>query len=89
LPFLGGFMPEPTTSSGAGFGLATNLAGGSVAVLGGFTTTEWMAIVGGLCAVLGLIIQAWATIRKDRRDELDYLARQKRNKKGGDDVEQD
>lgn len=62
-------MPEPTTSSGAGFGLVTNLTGGSIAVLGGFTTTEWMAIVGGLCALLGLFIQAWSTIRKDKRDQ--------------------
>ncbi|WND04505.1 holin [Acinetobacter soli] len=62
-------MPEPTTSSSAGFGLAANLTGGSIAVLGGFTTTEWMAIVGGLCAVIGLLIQAWSTIRKDQRDQ--------------------
>lgn len=82
-------MPEPTTSSGAGFGLAANLAGGSVAVLGGFTTTEWMAIVGGLCAVLGLLIQAWATIRKDRRDERDYIARQEQLKKRSDNVNKD
>jgi heme exporter protein D len=82
-------MPEPTTSSGAGFGLATNLAGGSVAVLGGFTTTEWMAIVGGLCAVLGLLIQAWATIRKDQRDERDYIARQEQLKKRSDNVNKD
>ncbi|WP_166166813.1 holin [Acinetobacter sp. SA01] len=62
-------MAEPATSTSAGYGLATNLTGGSIAVLGGFTTTEWMAIIGGLCAVLGLLIQGWSTYRKDKREQ--------------------
>lgn len=79
-------MPESASASNSTvFGFATNLTGGGVAVLGGFTTTEWMAIMGGVCAVLGLFIQAWSTIRKDRRDQQLHDRRMK--KKGDCDVE--
>lgn len=56
-------MAEPATSSTASFGLATNLAGGSMVIYGGLSTTEWMAVVGGICAVVGLIIQLWSAYR--------------------------
>lgn len=36
---------------------------------GGLSTTEWMAVVGGICAFAGLIIQLWSAYRKDQRDE--------------------
>ncbi|MFW1644999.1 hypothetical protein [Acinetobacter guillouiae] len=62
-------MAEPATSSTASFGLATNLAGGSMVIYGGLSTTEWMAVVGGICAVVGLIIQLWSAYRKDQRDQ--------------------
>ena len=62
-------MAEPATSSTASFGLATNLAGGSMVLYAGLSTTEWMAVVGGICAVVGLIIQLWAAYRKDQRDQ--------------------
>ncbi|MDI1223017.1 hypothetical protein [Acinetobacter sp.] len=61
-------MAEPATSSTASFGLATNLAGGSMVLYAGLSTTEWMAVVGGICAVVGLIIQLWSAYRKDQRD---------------------
>ncbi|EPG39999.1 hypothetical protein F910_01143 [Acinetobacter baumannii NIPH 410] len=38
-------------------------------LVGGLSTTEWMAVLGGVCAVVGLIIQAIAAYRKDQRDE--------------------
>ncbi|WP_315076971.1 hypothetical protein [Acinetobacter guillouiae] len=77
-------MAEPATSSTATFGLATNLAGGSMVIYGGLSTTEWMAVVGGICAVVGLIIQLWSAYRKDQRDQ------QLHNKRmHGKDYEQD
>jgi hypothetical protein len=63
-------MAEPATStSTATYGLVTNLAGGGMVLYGGLSTTEWMAVVGGICAFAGLIIQLWSTYRKDQRDE--------------------
>ncbi|MFV5349046.1 hypothetical protein VXO87_00490 [Acinetobacter baumannii] len=63
-------MAEPATStSTATYGLATNVAGGTMALVGGLSTTEWMAVVGGICALAGLIIQVWSAYRKDQRDE--------------------
>jgi len=63
-------MAEPATStSTATLGLATNIAGGGMVLVGGLSTTEWMAVLGGVCAVVGLIIQAVAAYRKDKRDE--------------------
>ena len=40
-----------------------------MALYGGLSTTEWMAVLGGICALVGLIIQAVAAYRKDQRDE--------------------
>ncbi|EMP1804534.1 hypothetical protein RGM03_003762 [Acinetobacter baumannii] len=63
-------MAEPAAStSTATLGLATNIAGGGMVLVGGLSTTEWMAGLGGVCAVVGLIIQAIAAYRKDQRDE--------------------
>lgn len=63
-------MAEPaSTTSTATYGLATNVAGGTMALVGGLSTTEWMAVLGGVCAVLGFIVQAIAAYRKDQRDE--------------------
>lgn len=63
-------MAEPAASSTAVYGgLATNLAGGGMVLYGGLSTTEWMAVLGGICALVGLIIQAVAAYRKDQRDE--------------------
>ncbi|XZW50962.1 hypothetical protein ACT4VW_01765 [Acinetobacter baumannii] len=63
-------MAEPASStSTATLGLATNIAGGGMVLVGGLSTTEWMAVLGGICAVLGLIIQLWSAYRKDQRDE--------------------
>ncbi|EKB37801.1 hypothetical protein ACLDYT_02455 [Acinetobacter baumannii] len=63
-------MTEPaSTTSTATYGLATNVAGGTMALVGGLSTTEWMAVLGGVCAVLGFIVQAIAAYRKDQRDE--------------------
>lgn len=62
-------MAEPAASSTATFGLATNLAGGGMVLYGGLSTTEWMAVLGAICAVAGLIIQIWAAWRKDQRDQ--------------------
>ncbi|HEN9541216.1 TPA: hypothetical protein U9I79_003564 [Acinetobacter baumannii] len=63
-------MAEPAAStSTATLGLATNIAGGGMVLVGGLSTTEWMAVLGGFCAVIGLIIQAIAAYRKDQRDE--------------------
>ncbi|MFV5384124.1 hypothetical protein [Acinetobacter junii] len=56
-------------SSTATYGLVTNLAGGGMVLYGGLSTTEWMAVLGGICALVGLIIQAVAAYRKDQRDE--------------------
>ena len=69
-------MAEPAVStSTASYGFATNLAGGGMAIFGGLSMTEWMAILGGICALLGFIIQAVATYRKDQRDEKLYEKR--------------
>jgi predicted histidine transporter YuiF (NhaC family) len=38
-------------------------------IYGGLSTTEWMAVLGGICAVVGLIIQLWSAYRKDQRDQ--------------------
>lgn len=71
MPFSGEMgMAEPAAStSTATLGLATNIAGGGMVLVGGLSTTEWMAVLGGVCAVVGLIIQAVAAYRKDQRDE--------------------
>ena len=63
-------MAEPAASSSAVYGgLATNLAGGGMVLYGGLSTTEWMAVLGGICAFAGLIIQIWAAWRKDQREQ--------------------
>ena len=63
-------MAEPTASSTAVYGgLATNFVGGGMVLYGGLSTTEWMAVLGGICAVVGVIIQLVAAYRKDQRDE--------------------
>lgn len=63
-------MAEPASStSTATLGLATNIAGGGMVLVGGLSTTEWMAVLGGVCAVLGFIVQAITAYRKDQRDE--------------------
>ncbi|MCH7381190.1 hypothetical protein [Acinetobacter higginsii] len=72
-------MAEPTASSTATYGLVTNLAGGGMVLYGGLSTTEWMAVLGGFCAVVGLIVQVVAAYRKDQRDE------ELHNKQMGDD----
>lgn len=68
-------MAEPAASSTATYGLITNLAGGGMVLYGGLSTTEWMALLGGICAFVGLIIQIWAAWRKDQRDEKLYEKR--------------
>lgn len=68
-------MAEPAAPSTATYGLVTNLAGGGMVLYGGLSTTEWMALLGGICAFVGLIIQAVAAYRKDRRDEKLYEKR--------------
>ena len=62
-------------SSTATYGLVTNLAGGGMVLYGGLSTTEWMAALGAICAVAGLIIQIWATWRKDQREQRLYNKR--------------
>lgn len=63
-------MAEPAAStSTATYGLVTNIAGGGMVIVGGLSTMEWMAVLGGVCAVVGLIIQTIAAYRKDQRDE--------------------
>lgn len=63
-------MAEPASStSTATLGLATNIAGGGMVLVGGLSTTEWMAVLGGVCTVLGFIVQAITAYRKDQRDE--------------------
>ncbi|WP_288400229.1 hypothetical protein [uncultured Acinetobacter sp.] len=63
-------MAEPAASSTAVYGgLATNFVGGGMVLYGGLSTTEWMAVLGGICAVVGVIIQLVAAYRKDQRDE--------------------
>ncbi|WP_336152120.1 hypothetical protein [Acinetobacter sp. 99] len=75
-------MAEPTASSAATYGLFTNLAGGGMVLYGGLSTTEWMAVLGGVCAVVGLIVQVVAAYRKDQRDE------ELHNKQMGDDEDE-
>ena len=69
-------MAEPAASSTAVYGgLATNFVGGGMVLYGGLSTTEWMAALGAICAVAGLIIQIWATWRKDQREQRLYNKR--------------
>ena len=68
-------MAEPAAPSTATYGLVTNLVGGGMVLYGGLSTTEWMALLGGICAFVGLIIQAVTAYRKDRRDEKLYEKR--------------
>lgn len=54
------------------------VAGGSAAVAGYFTTTEWLALGGFVIALLGFILQAISTYRKDQREEEEHALRVKR-----------
>lgn len=48
----------------------TTLVGGLVALIGGLSTAEQMAIVGVLIAFAGFIVNTWYVWRKDRREQL-------------------
>lgn len=61
--------------------LAT-MVGGFVALIGGLSTAEQMAIIGVLIAFAGFVVNTWYIWRKDRREQRQHEAEMKR--KGGD-----
>lgn len=60
----------------------TTLVGGLVALIGGLSTAEQMAIIGVLIAFAGFVVNTWYIWRKDRREQRQHEAEMKR--KGGD-----
>lgn len=60
----------------------TTLVGGLVALIGGLSTAEQMAIIGVLIAFAGFVVNTWHIWRKDRREQRQHEAEMKR--KGGD-----
>lgn len=59
----------------------SSLVGGIVAIAGGLTTTEAMAIFGALMALASFVVNTWAVWRRDRREQKAFEAKQN----GGDD----
>lgn len=47
----------------------TTIVGGIVALIGGLSTAEQMAIVGVLIAFAGFVVNTWYIWRKDRREQ--------------------
>lgn len=47
----------------------TTILGGIVALIGGLSTAEQMAIIGVLIAFAGFIVNTWYIWRKDRREQ--------------------
>lgn len=47
----------------------TTIAGGIVAALGGLSTTELMAVLGALVAIAGFVVNTWAVLRRDKREQ--------------------
>lgn len=63
----------------------TTLVGGLVALIGGLSTAEQMAIIGVLIAFAGFVVNTWYIWRKDRREQRQHEATM-RNKGGGDEA---
>ena len=63
----------------------TTLVGGLVALIGGLSTAEQMAIIGVLIAFAGFGVNTWYIWRKDRREQRQHEAEMKR-KGGGDEA---
>ena len=63
----------------------TTLVGGLVALIGGLSTAEQMAIIGVLIAFAGFVVNTWYIRRKDRREQRQHEATM-RNKGGGDEA---
>lgn len=47
----------------------TTIVGGVVAAIGGLSTTELMAVIGTVLAVAGFVVNTWAVLRRDRREQ--------------------
>ena len=63
----------------------TTLVGGLVALIGGLSTAEQMAILGVLIAFAGFVVNTWYIWRKDRREQRQHEATMK-NRGGGDEA---
>lgn len=66
----------------------TTLAGGGVSVIGLLTSIDWLSFIGVMVAILGLLINIYFQIRKDRREDRESNARiEAITRKGEDDAE--
>lgn len=50
----------------------TTIFGGFVALIGGLSTSEQMAVMGVLIAFAGFAVNTWYIWRKDRREQLTF-----------------
>lgn len=64
----------------------TTLVGGLVALIGGLSTAEQMAIIGVLIAFAGFVVNTWYIWRKDRREQRQHDAEMKRKGGGGNEA---
>ena len=48
---------------------ASSVIGGILAILGGLTTTEAMAVFGALMAFASFLVNTWFVWRRDRREQ--------------------
>lgn len=57
------------------YSFITTMFGGIVALIGGLSTTEWMAVIGAALAIAGFAVNTWAVIRRDKREQKEFEAR--------------
>ena len=62
------------------------MIGGIVAILGGLSTTEQMAILGAAIALAGFVVNTWYIMRKDRREQRQHEADMRQRRGGGDEA---
>lgn len=63
----------------------TTVVGGLVALIGGLSTAEQMAIIGVFIAFAGFVVNTWYIWRKDRREQRQHEAAMRRPR-GNDEV---
>lgn len=64
-----------TASTAASAGLKASVAGGGMLSVGGLTANDLAIVVGLVLGVAGFAVQWYYQRRRDRREELEHLAR--------------
>jgi Bacteriophage holin family, superfamily II-like len=60
---------------GTSFGSKTTLAGAGAGVVGWASQMDWLGLTGVFCAVIGLLINLYFQLRRDRREAAESNAR--------------